>query len=371
MSPSKQQPNAVVGIALGLGDNNEMIVAGVKPGAPAHRSRMIAPGDQLVRIDGHPVCNGQQLKAVVQRLCGPVGSIVSLGVLKQSGDELDVVLVREQPSASLYSSHNNHAPVSPGGIRQMQTTLSTEAGAIRQMQSPVSPDAIPARDGVLHNLYSFTTSLPPEATGYDMYTSQGDTRVRNNPALSHISLSNVEAHPGVVYRAGPIASQRPALDDIDPHAPVVWPQGISQSVDQELFNFPAIPLLPQHLEQMLQHLQQSPLQQPMQSPMHRPMREPQQQPSVPQPEHMNQMLVQQMQQMSMHVPQNQQPSQRHSPLANIIMPASQHMSMMARQDMPQPEAISEIGMKGQRYNMLRASSPGNMRPSGHASPSIE
>ena len=366
LSTSKQQPNAVVGIALGLGDNNEMIVAGVKPGAPAHRSRMIAPGDQLVRIDGHPVGNGQQLKTVVQRLCGPVGSIVSLGVLKQSGDQLDVVLVREQPSTSLYSSHNNHVPASPGGIRQMQ--------------SPVSPDAIPAREGVLHNLYSSTTSVPPEAAGHDMHVSHSDTSDRHNPALAHISLSNVEADAGLVYRPGPILSLRPGLDEIDPQSPVVWPRGINQSMDQPPFNAPAIPRLPGHIEKVLHELQQSPQSQVHQSIFEHPMLAPQQQPSVPQqvPQtaHMNQMAhLQQMQQMNMQAPQNQQLPQHHNPHTNAV-PARQHMQhmlppqntmgMMARRDMPQPEAISEIGMGGMNghYNPFRDSSPSDMQPRG-------
>jgi hypothetical protein len=113
-----KKTNAVVGIALGQGENNSIIVAAVKPGAPAHRSRMIAPGDQLLRVDGQPV-GGQSLKAVVTRMCGSVGSSVSLVVLKRSGDELEVVLRREQPLPSTPNSFNSsvgYAPLGEGRI---------------------------------------------------------------------------------------------------------------------------------------------------------------------------------------------------------------------------------------------------------------
>jgi hypothetical protein len=252
MSPEvKQATNAVVGIALGLGEHNAIVIAGVKPGAPAHRSRMIAPGDQLLRLDGKMVSTGMELKSVVQLLCGPVGSIVCLGVKKVSGDELDVVLVREQPSTSLHSSLSQ-TPGSPG-----ESSMEGKGLAIR----PVQQDSFEPREGPIHNVYSSQESLPPSAAVHGRHPTHHH---RHHPsdevgvagALAHMNLSNVEPAPDMVYRAGP-SPQQQSLDRIDPHAPIVWPigseaPGMALHEMAELFPLMQPPPMP---EQRLQRLQ--------------------------------------------------------------------------------------------------------------------
>ena len=235
--------NAVVGIALGLGEKNEIVVAGVKPGAPAHRSRMVVPGDHIVRIDGHPVAEGMDLKSVVQRLCGPVGSIVSLGVVKQSGDELDVVLVREQPSASLHSSLSK-TPASPSLHSSMNPTNSTNLAS--------------SHDGQAHNLFALHASLPPFAAAHDHPQPQhGDASLGS--AFADMNLSSGEGPQGLVYRPGPSDN----LSEVVPNAPIVWPQGMSPppALDQQP---PYMPLHQMSPPQMTptqlppQHLARSP-----------------------------------------------------------------------------------------------------------------
>lgn len=227
----KHPTNAVVGIALGLGEKNAVVVAGVKPGAPAHRSRMIAPGDQLVRVDGKLVNAGMELKSVVQLLCGPVGSIVSLGVMKESGDELDVVLVREQPATTVYSSLS-HAPESPA-----ESTAASDGLAIR----PVQPDSIQPRDGPIHNLYSSQASLPPNAVEHGRFSPHYRQHEDGgmSGALSRMTLSNAESASGVVYRAGPSPQQQ-----IDLGGPAIMPVGSEDFPKMHHESMDLLPLQP-------------------------------------------------------------------------------------------------------------------------------
>jgi hypothetical protein len=250
----KQNCNAVVGIALGLGEKNEIVVAGVKPGTPAHRSRMVAPGDHIVRIDGHPVTEGMDVKSVVQRLCGPVGSTVSLSVVKQSGDEIDVVLVREQPvreqpSTSQCSSLNT-APVSPS------------------VQPWTNPASNQYPNGLTYSLPSSQASCPPlDTSPYDRSPSHqggaGDAVLSS--AFADLNFSSLDGYAtqAAFYSAGP----RETLGESLPSAPIVWPLGMRQTLMDQM----SPQMKPQHLPLSPQPQNSQPLMQqqaPAAEPLH-------------------------------------------------------------------------------------------------------
>ena len=376
--------DAVVGIALGLADNNAMIVAGIKGGAPADRSKMLTLGDRLLRIDGldRPVKNTSRLKSVVHLFCGPVGSIVSLGIIKETGDEVDVVLVREEPDTFLHSNqccnHSQGSPCSP---------------AIR----PAQHDEIQPREGHFHNLYSSVASLPPNAASHHVHSPRHTTELHKMLVpLARLNLSHVESDPGMVYRSG----MPHDFNAIHVDAPVVWPQGIRQeAVDMDRL---MLQLQLSHQEATLQHQHLSPYENltprqhlPLQShlleqqmPSARPQQQMyahmQQRKHLQQHMHMQQHMQQHVQQ---HVQQHMHMAQQQRAVSPPIQPRpaplqiGRHMPRMpvpaASMPAVRPEAISEIGMSAQGRWSLKHDNPPrwnvspqrSQRPQSPSSPS--
>ena len=341
--------NAVVGIALGLADNNEMIVAGIKPGAPADRSKMLTPGDRLLRIDGRPVKNTLGLKSVVHLLCGPVGSIVSLGIVKQTGDEVDVVLVREEPDVVLVREEPDSF------LSSNRSQGSAGSGAIR----PAQHDEIQPREGHFHNLYSSVASLPPNAASHHIHSPHHTTEPHKvlGP-LARLNLSNVESDPGIVYRSG----MPHDFNAIHVDAPVVWPQGMRQeAVDMDRL---MLQLQLSHQEATLQHQHLSPhenLSPRQHLPLQSHLLEQQMSSAWPQQQmyaHMQQRKhLQQQMHMQQHMQQHMPMAQQHRAVSPPIQPRpaplqiGRHMPRMpvpgASMPAMRPEAISEIGMSAQ------------------------
>jgi carboxyl-terminal processing protease len=68
------------------------VVSAILPGSPAEGAQLLA-GDIVVQIDGVDTLN-ESLSAIVQKLRGPKGSVVTLKILRD-GQLMTVILERD------------------------------------------------------------------------------------------------------------------------------------------------------------------------------------------------------------------------------------------------------------------------------------